>query len=95
MFFERSASRFVIPSISFSASIVIEVRGIGWTSYPSSDPSSSGFPAYPAFCRLRSVNASLSTTRIPLRGRSLRFVFSAAGFIATRTFGASPAVRMS
>jgi hypothetical protein len=29
MFFERSASRFVIPSISFSASIVIEVSGIG------------------------------------------------------------------
>src|SRR5688500_14860016 len=32
---------------------------------------------------------------MPLGGRSLRFVFSAAGFIATRTFGWSPGVRMS
>ena len=31
----------------------------------------------------------------PLGGRSLRFVFNAAGFIATSTFGASPGVRMS
>jgi hypothetical protein len=37
----------------------------------------------------------LSTTRIPLGGRSARFVLSAAGFIATSTFGASPGVRMS
>ena len=41
------------------------------------------------------MKASLSTTRIPLGGRSLRFVFRAAGFMATSTFGASPGVRMS
>src|SRR3954449_11481088 len=32
---------------------------------------------------------------MPLGGRSFRFVFSAAGFIATRTLGSSPGVRMS
>src|SRR5436305_2966110 len=32
---------------------------------------------------------------MPLGGRSFRFVFSAAGFIATRTLGASPGVKMS
>jgi hypothetical protein len=32
MFFARSASRFVIPSISFRASIVIVVSGIACTS---------------------------------------------------------------
>src|SRR5215218_5610282 len=32
---------------------------------------------------------------VPPRGRSCRFVLSAAGFIATRTSGASPGVRMS
>ncbi len=45
MFFARSASRFVIPSISFSASIVIEVSGIACTSYASSEPSSIGLPS--------------------------------------------------
>src|SRR3954470_5444173 len=32
---------------------------------------------------------------VPPRGRSWRFVFSAAGFIATSTSGASPGVRMA
>jgi hypothetical protein len=50
---------------------------------------------YPAFWRLRSLNASELTISVPPRGRSLRFVLSAAGFIATRTSGASPGVRMS
>ena len=45
MFLARSASRFVMPSISFSASIVIEVSGTAWTSYDSSEPSSSGLPS--------------------------------------------------
>ena len=45
MFFARSASRFVIPSISFSASIVIDVSGIACTSYDSSEPSSIGLAA--------------------------------------------------
>ena len=39
----RDASRFVIPSISFSASIVIVVSGIACTSYASREPSSIGF----------------------------------------------------
>ena len=42
MFFERSASRFV-TSISFSASIVIDVSGTSCTWNSSSEPSSSGF----------------------------------------------------
>ena len=41
-FFERSASRDVIPSTSFSASTVIEVSGIAWTLNWDSEPSSSG-----------------------------------------------------
>src|SRR5438105_13788662 len=43
----------------------------------------------------RSVKASRLTMSVPPLGRSRRFVFSAAGFIATRTSGASPGVRMS
>ncbi len=41
------------------------------------------------------MNASAFTISVPPFGRSVRFVFSAAGFIATSTFGASPGVRMS
>ena len=41
------------------------------------------------------MNASALTISVPPFGRSLMFVFSAAGFIATSTFGASPGVRMS
>ncbi len=95
MFFERSASRGVTPSIPFSAPTVSEVSGTECTWNSPSDSSSSGFVAYPAFCRLRSLNASELTISVPPFGRSLMFVFSAAGFIATSTFGASPGVRMS
>jgi hypothetical protein len=45
--------------------------------------------------RFRGVKASVFTISVPPFGRSFRFVFSAAGFIATSTFGASPGVRMS
>jgi hypothetical protein len=45
--------------------------------------------------RFLSVNASRLTISVPPLTRSLRFVFSAAGFIATRTSGRSPGVRMS
>ncbi len=38
---------------------------------------------------------SVSTISVPPFGRSFTFVRSAAGFIATSTFGASPGVRMS
>ena len=41
------------------------------------------------------MNASRLTISVPPFGRSRMFVFSAAGFIATSTFGASPGVRMS
>src|SRR6476646_9817465 len=95
MFFARSASRAVTPSMSFNAPTVIEVSCTACTCQPSSDPSSSGLVSYPAFFRLRSVNASVSTISVPPFGRSCRFVFSAAGFMATSTSGWSPGVRMS
>ena len=45
MFFERSASREVTPSMPFSAPTVSVVSGTECTWYSSSDPSSSGFAA--------------------------------------------------
>ena len=42
MFFERSASR-LETSNSFSASIVSDVSGTGWTRNSASEPSSRGF----------------------------------------------------
>src|SRR5690348_339338 len=95
MFFDRSASRGVTPSMPLSAPTVSDVSGTECTWNSASESSSSGFAAYPAFCRLRSLNASLLTISVPPFGRSPMFVFSAAGFIATSTFGASPGVRMS
>ncbi len=94
-FFERSASRDVIPSTSLSASIVIDESATSCTWKSASEPSSSGFAGYPAFCRLRSLNASVLTMTVPPFARSPRLTFSAAGFIATSTFGWSPGVRMS
>jgi hypothetical protein len=44
---------------------------------------------------LRSLNASVLTMTVPPLARSPRLTLSAAGFIATRTFGWSPGVRMS
>lgn len=43
----------------------------------------------------RFANSSVLTMTSPPRGTSAMFAFSAAGFIATSTFGASPGVRMS
>ena len=43
MFFARSASRAVTPSISFNAPIVIDVSCTACTCQPSSEPSSIGF----------------------------------------------------
>jgi hypothetical protein len=45
--------------------------------------------------RFRGENSSESTMSRPPPGRSTRFAFSAAGFIATSTSGASPGVMMS
>ena len=56
---------------------------------------SRGLVAYPALFRLRSSKASVLTTSVPPGRRSARLALSAAGFIATRQSGASPAVRMS
>ena len=58
-------------------------------------PSSSGLVSYPALARSRSSKESELITRIPPVGRSATFAFKAAGFIATRTFGASPGVKIS
>ena len=85
----------MIPSTAFSASTVIDVSATSCTWKPSSVPSASGLVSYPAFWRLRSPKASVLTISTPPFGRSLRFVFSAAGFIATSTFGWSPGVKMS
>ena len=94
-FFDRSASREVMPSTAFSASTVIDVSATACTWKPSSEPSVSGLASYPAFCRLRSLKASVLTISMAPFGMSLTFAFSAAGFIATSTFGWSPGVKMS
>jgi hypothetical protein len=65
----------------------MEVIGICTTRNFSSDPSSSGFAAYPAFSRFRFWNASLLTMSRPPEMRSAAWAFRAAGFIATRTAG--------
>ncbi len=70
-FFDRSASRDVIPSTGFSASTVIDVSATSWTWKPLSESSASGLSSYPAFWRLRSLNASVLTITMPPCGRSL------------------------
>ena len=94
-FFARPASRVEAPSIPSTAATVSDVIGIRWTRYPLSDPSSNGFDEYPAFSKLRLLNASSLTISVAPRSSSARFALSAAGFIATSTFGLSPGVRMS
>ena len=94
MFFARSAS-FFETSLAASARSVMLVSATGCTAYPSREPSASGSAAYPTLARLRLVNSSVLTMMSAPRGRSSRLAFSAAGFIATSTFGASPGVRMS
>ncbi len=59
------------------------------------EPSVSGLLAYSAFFRFCSLNCSLSTMRMPFACRSPMLTFSAAGFIATSTSGASPGVKTS
>src|SRR4051794_29817777 len=94
MFLLRSASFLPRPD-SASASRVMLVSGTLTSCQPSSEPSSSGLLAYPTFARLRGVNSSESTMSRPPPGRSARLAFSAAGFMATSTSGASPGVMMS
>src|SRR3954453_7356270 len=94
MFLLRSASFLPRPE-SASASVVIEVSGTLTSCHLSSEPSSRGFCAYPTLARFRGVNSSESAISRPPPGRSEMLAFSAAGFITTRTSGASPGVMMS
>ena len=93
-FFDRSASRALVPS-SLVALTVIEVIGTWYTVKAASELSSSGFAVYPAFSRSRGSKLSEFTISVVPGAISARFAFNAAGFIATRTFGASPGVTMS
>src|SRR5689334_15110604 len=65
------------------------------TRYAASELSSSGLAAYPAFSSARVSKASEFTRSVPPGASSAMFAVSAAGFIATRTFGMSPGVRIS
>ena len=89
MFLARSASLRLSPTLA-TASTVSEVSLTGCTWYSARLPSSTGLTAYPTLARFRLVNSSVSTMIVPPRGRSCRFAFRAAGFIATSTVGASP-----
>ena len=95
MFFALPASRVDAPSTASTARIVSVVIGIRCTRYSLSEPSSSGLVAYSAFSRLRFEKASSLTMIVAPRAISATFAFNAAGFMATRTFGNSPGVRMS
>ena len=81
--------------VSPTARRVMEVMGSSKIRYPARLPSFRGWPLYPALFRFWGVKASVSTMRMPPSSRSWMFVFSAAGFMATRTPGWSPGVRMS
>ena len=91
---QRCASLVPRPN-SFTASVVSLVMSNGSTRYFASEPSCSGLAGNPALERLRSVNAPVSRTIVPPCRRSRRSTFSAAGFIATSTSTASPAVSTS
>ena len=86
MFLALSAS-FFVTSNSLSASTVIDVKAIGWSRYASKDSSSNGLSWYPTFSTFRLVNSSVFTMRSEPRGRSAMLALSAAGFMATSTFG--------
>ena len=75
-----------------SASTVIVVRGSECTCHEARVSSSAGLTAYPTLARLRLVNSSVFRMRVDPRGMSARLAFKAAGFMATRTSGASPGV---
>src|SRR5215470_5151396 len=81
--------------MSLSALIVSFVMSTGKTWKRASEPSVSGFDVYSAFLRFCSLNCSLSRMRMPFACRSPMLTFSAAGFIATSTSGASPGVNTS
>ncbi len=94
MFLLRSASFFDRP-VSASAPCVSVAIATGSSWNRSRDPSSRGFVVQPTLVRFRFVNSSVFTRIMPPAGRSPTLAMSAAGFIATRTSGRSPGVRMS
>src|SRR6187549_1700122 len=94
MFFERSASLLPRPN-GLTASIVSALMSNASTSHLASEPSSSGLASYLAFSRLRLVNSPVSAMMRPPGLSASRLVLSAAGFIATSTSGASPAVSIA
>ena len=77
---------------SARASRVSLVSSTGKSRYPSREWSSSGFTVICAFLRSVSLKLSVFTMRIPPRFRSIKFVLSAAGFMAMSTSTASPGV---
>ena len=94
MFFERPAS-LRDSSEPSSASSVSWVRSTACTLKPSNVPSSSGLLFHPTRASARVVKSWVSMISVAPLGTSARFAFNAAGFIATRTSGRSPGVRMS
>ena len=91
MFLDRSASLLPRPK-GLTASIVFSLMSKASRSNFARLPSSSGLLSYFALSRLRLVKAPVSAITSPPGFRAARLVFSAAGFIATSTSGASPAV---
>ena len=71
-----------------------EVERVDRCSPPACRPSS-GLPGQPTRASARSVKSWVSTISVAPLGTSPMLAFSAAGFIATRTSGRSPGVRMS
>ena len=94
MFLQRRASLLPRPK-GLTASIVSALMSNASRSYFARLPSSSGLASYFALSRLRLVNSPVSAMISPPGFSAARFTFSAAGFIATRTSGASPAVLIS
>ena len=94
MFLQRRASLLPSPN-GLTASSVSALISKAITSHLARLPSSSGETAYFAFSRLRLVNSPLSAMISPPGLSACTLVFSAAGFIATSTSGASPAVSIA
>ena len=93
MFLQRRASLLPRPKGLTDSSVSAEISKAS-TCHLESEPSSSGLTSYLAFSRLRLVNSPVSAMIRPPGFRAPTLVFSAAGFIATSTSGASPAVSM-
>ena len=94
MFLARAASLRDRPN-SLTDSTVMPVRSRACRAKSVSEPSSRGFEPYPTLVRLRALNSWVSTMSVAPGRSSEMLAFRAAGFIATRTSGRSPGVRMS